>query len=112
AELIQERHAPLDPGAVGAVAEVPKVSLITISKPIWFYGLEPLAPQLLPPKPERLRRVAFAQLALPGAYADPGAAMQKPEDELGRFARGLPLWFAETFYFSPQYSPVGVIAIL
>src|SRR5205814_10480378 len=48
AELINERHAPLDPGAGAAIAEVPKVGLITFSKPIWFYGLEPLAEKILP----------------------------------------------------------------
>ena len=33
---------------------MPKVGLISISKPIWFYGLEPMAAQLLPPKDGRL----------------------------------------------------------
>src|SRR6185369_9787268 len=50
AEMIHERHAPLDPGAVAQIAEVPKVGLITISKPIWSYGLESMAAQVLPPK--------------------------------------------------------------
>ena len=30
--------------------------------------------------------------------------MRQPEDELGRLSRAIPLWFAETFYFSPLYS--------
>src|SRR5690606_1197822 len=71
-------------------AEAPKISLISISKPIWFYGLESLAAQLLPPKDGKLRRIAFAQLALPG-YPNLGEAMKKPEDELGRLCRALPL---------------------
>src|SRR5688500_1344100 len=53
-------------GALPAPPEDLKVNLVSISKPIWFYGLEPLAPQILPPKADRLRRVAFAQLALLG----------------------------------------------
>jgi hypothetical protein len=92
-------------------ADAPKVGLITISKPIWFYGLEPMAAQILPPKEGRLRRIAFAQLALPG-LADVAAAMKTPEDELGRLSRALPLWFAETFYFSPVYAPVAAIGVV
>jgi hypothetical protein len=112
AELIHERHAPLDPGSVAQIAEVPKVGLITISKPIWSYGLEPLAAQLLPPKEGRLRHIAFAQLALPGAYTDVAGAMGKPEDELGRLSRALPLWLAETFYFSTAYTPIAAVGVL
>jgi hypothetical protein len=112
AELIHERHVPLDPAAPGVIAAVPKVGLITISKPIWSYGLEPLAAQFLPPKEGRLRRIAFAQLALPGAYADFGEAMRQPEDELGRLARAVPLWFAETFYFSMAYASIAAVGVL
>ncbi len=112
AEMIHERHAPLDPGAVAHVAEVPKVGLITISKPIWSYGLEAVAAQVLPPKAGRLRKLAFAQLALPGAYPDPAAAMALPEDELGRLSRALPVWLAETFYFSSAYAPIAAVGLL
>ena len=112
AEMINERHAPLDPGAVAEIAEVPKVGLITISRPIWSYGLEAMSEQVLPPKDGRLRKIAFAQLALPGAYADAAAAMGQPEDELGRLARALPLWLAETFYFSNAYAPVAAVGVM
>jgi hypothetical protein len=91
-------------------AEDLKVNLVSISKPIWFYGLEPLAAQILPPKGERLRRVAFAQLAIIGV-PDALEAAKKPEDELGRLSRALPLWFAETFYFSPHYAPLAAVAL-
>ena len=56
-----------------------------------------------------MRRVAFAQLALPGAYTDIEAAMRRPEDELGRLSRAIPLWLAETFYFSPMYSSIAAL---
>lgn len=112
AEMIHERHAPLDPGAVGQIAEVPKVGLITISKPIWAYGLEPMLESVLPSKEGRLRKIAFAQLALPGAYPDPNEAMNKPEDELGRLSRAVPAWLAETFYFSNAYAPVAAVGVL
>jgi len=105
--------APDQPGqaAVGgssASAEGSKISLISISKPIWFYGLEAMAAQILPPKETRLRRIAFAQLALPGhVNSAPGA----PEDELGRLSRAMPLWLAEAFYFTAAYAPVAAIGI-
>lgn len=114
AEMIATPHAAPPPGALGGPmpgADAPKVALISISKPIWFYGLDPMAPQLLPPKEGRLRRIAFAQLALPG-YPDIAVAVKKPEDELGRLSRALPLWLAETFFFSPSYAPIAAIAVM
>ncbi len=88
-----------------------KVGLVSISKPVWFYGLEPMAEQVLPAKHGRLRRIAFAQLALPG-YPDVNEAITRPEDELGRLSRAVPLWFAETFYFSTHYSPIAALGIV
>jgi hypothetical protein len=87
------------------------LALVTISRPIWSYGLESV-PGALPKKSGKLRRVAFAQLALPTAYADPDEAMKLPEDELGRLSRVIPLWFAETFYFSPLYASVAALGCL
>jgi hypothetical protein len=104
--------APTDSLGGSLVVEVAKVSIVSISKPIWFYGLEPLAAELLPAKEGKLRRVAFAQLAQPGAYRDPGAAAKKPEDDLARLSRGIPLWLAEKFYFSPQYAPVAATGLM
>ena len=90
---------------------LPHVKLVSISKPIWFYGLEPLAAEILPPKEGRLRRVAFGQLALPGAN-NASESLPQPEDELGRLSRALPLWLAETFYFSPLYAPHAAVALV
>lgn len=100
-----------NPGG-GAPADAGKVGLISISKPIWFYGLELLATQILPPKEGRLRRIAFAQLALPGNGDKSPEDARLPENELGRLSRAIPLWFAETFYFSPSYAPNAAIAIM
>ena len=112
AEILHDQRAPVPTGG-GAPpgADVAKVALISVSKPIWFYGLEPLAAQLLPPKDGRLRRIAFAQLALPGR-TDLADAMKNPADELARLSCALPLWFAETFYFSPSYAPIAAVGIL
>ncbi|HEY5079583.1 MAG TPA: hypothetical protein VII43_07030 [Opitutaceae bacterium] len=87
------------------------LAVVTISKPVWSYGLESFG-DILPAKEGKLRRVAFGQLALPGAYADVGAAMNAPEDEMGRLSRAIPLWFAETFYYSPLYSSVAALGCL
>jgi hypothetical protein len=110
AEILVSPSMPDAPAGVSPNAA--KIGLITISKPIWFYGLEPMATQLLPPKEGRSRRIAFAQLALPGRVSMTGAGPQEPEDELGRLSRAIPLWFAETFYFSPSYSTSAAIGIL
>lgn len=110
AEILASPFGGAPPG--GAPLDPAKIGLITISKPIWFYGLEPLAAQILPPKEGRLRRIAFAQLALPGHGDKSAVGAPQPEDELGRLSRALPLWFAETFYFSPSYAPTAAIAIL
>jgi len=87
------------------------VALVSISRPIWSYGLESVT-DALPKKEGKLRKIAFAQLAVPGGYPDPEEAMKLPEDELGRLSRALPLWFAETFYFSPLYSSIAALGCL
>lgn len=115
ADLMAQDVAPL-PGATGITAEnapAPSrtIDLVTISKPIWFYGLEPMAAQILPEKNGRLRRIAFAQLAVLGV-TDVAAQMKKPEDELGRLSRALPLWFAEMFYYSPHYAPIASVGVM
>jgi hypothetical protein len=89
-------------------AAAAKINLVSISKPIWFYGLEELAPHLLPRKEGRLRRVAFAQCALPG-LEDAAARAAQPEEPLGRLSRGLALWFAETFAAGAGYDAVAAV---
>lgn len=89
-------------------AESAKVGLASISKPVWFYGLENFAPHLLPQKEGKRRRVAFAQCALPGLEDAPARAAQ-PEDALGRLSRGLALWFAETFTYGVGYESVAAV---
>lgn len=88
-----------------------KISLVSISKPIWFYGLETAAPHLLPRKEGRVRRLAFAHLALPG-LADPAERAARPEDELTRLTRGFPLWLAETFASSNGYESIAAVGVM
>jgi len=91
-----------------AAAAMPKIDLVSISKPIWQYGLEEVA-DLLPPKEGKLRKVAFGQLAVLG-LKDYEATFKAPEEEMGRLSRGIPLWLGETLFFSQLYSPVAAIA--
>ena len=88
-----------------------KISLVSISKPIWFYGLESVGERLLPRKEGRLRRVAFAQCSMLNSEEAAALAAQ-PEHPLCRFSRGLPLWLAETFHFSAGYDPVAALGTL
>ncbi len=105
AEISVSTHTAPDLGP-----EESTISLVSISKPIWFYGLEELAAPLLPRQTGKLRRVAFAQCALLGEdNVMERAAL--PEDELGRFTRGLPLWFAESFSYGAGYEPVAGVGI-
>jgi len=84
------------------------LALVTLSRPVWAYGLEAFD-DILPKKEGRLRRVAFTQLSLPGAHADVEAAMRQPLDELGRLSLAVPLWFAETFHFSHLYASIAAL---
>jgi hypothetical protein len=111
-KLIKTGDTPGLPAVAPAQPAAAKGTAVSISKPIWFYGLEPLAAQILPAKGGSLRRVAFTQLALPGTYPDLADAMKRPEDEPARLSRALPAWLAETFYFSPHYAPLAALAVL
>ncbi len=105
-ELMDARRRGASGPAGGAATEI---NLVSISKPIWAYGVEDL-PGLLPPKEGALKRVAFAQLALVG-LKDFEEKEQQPEDALGRFSRGFPLWLAETLYFSRQYTAIAAVGV-
>jgi hypothetical protein len=112
AELIEERRKGVLPNdGPGGAIKVPHINLITISKPVWFYGLEAMQAELLPPKDRALRRVAFAQLALPG-IKDLAEKMRQPEDSLARLSRALPLWLSETLFFSPSYQASAALGVL
>ncbi|MDD2762868.1 MAG: hypothetical protein PHE83_02705 [Opitutaceae bacterium] len=98
---------PAPPAGNTPEGEATSIELVSISKPIWFYGLESM-PDLLPPKAGKLRRIAFGQLSVLGLKDFAGAARQ-PENELGRLSRGIPLWLAEMLFFSANSSTLAVI---
>jgi hypothetical protein len=101
---------PGEPTAGGAAAPegMQRIDLVSVSKPIWYYGLEEV-PGILPQKDGRLRRVAFGQLAVLG-MKDFMAKMKEPEDELGRLSRGIPLWLSEMLWFSSNYIASAAMA--
>lgn len=101
------------PQAGTAPAGAAKVGVVSISKPVWFYGLEDLADRILPPKPEgKVRRVAFAQLALPGTRGETDEAVVRPDNELALLAGAIPAWLAEVFTFSTLYAPYTAVAFV
>ncbi len=106
AELFMAEHEAADQQPMSETQA--KITLASISKPVWFYGLETLAPHLLPRKEGKLRRVAFAQCSVPG-LADAAARSAQPEESLGRFSRGLALWFAEAFAFAAGWESIAAI---
>jgi hypothetical protein len=109
--MLLEAEGTIVPAPAAAADEgVARVDLVTISKPIWSYGLENM-PALLPPKEGKLRRVAFGQLSVL-RLKDLDAAMQQPEDELGRLSRGIPLWLSEMLFFSANYDSVTAAATI
>jgi hypothetical protein len=111
--MLLEAEGTMAPSAspqAAASAEAPRIDLVSISKPIWYYGLEQV-PGLLPPKEGRLRRIAFGQFSLPG-IKDVAAALEQPEDEMGRLSRGFPLWLSETLLFSANYSAIATIGTM
>jgi len=93
-------------------AETPKVGVATISKPVWFYGLEALADQILPVKGAKLRNVAFSQLALPGTAGKTYDEIARNFTEVLRLSTALPTWLTEIFLFSPSYAPVAAVAYI
>ncbi len=104
-------QAPAAAETAAATEEAPKVNFVSLSRPIWSYGLEAMNAQILPAKGEKLRRVAFTQFALLGV-PNLGELMIQPETDEGRLTRAIPLWLAETFYFSAHYSPIAVIGVM
>ncbi|MCC6415949.1 MAG: hypothetical protein IT582_08575 [Opitutaceae bacterium] len=100
-----------NPTAGGDPEQVQKaqISLVTISKPIWSYGLEAVG-ELFPPRPGNVRRVAFAQLALTG-LANAAEFAKQPEEEMGRLSRAIPLWLAEAFSYSPSYAALAALGV-
>jgi len=96
-------------GSASGKGPASQINLVTISKPIWAYGIEEV-PNLLPAKGDRLKTIAIGQLALLG-ITDTDSRAKTPEEPLGRFTRGFPLWLAETLYFSPQYTTLAAIGL-
>ncbi len=101
--MVSGRNAP-------AGGKATSVHLVSISKPIWAYGIEDL-PGLLPEKNAKTKTVAFAQITLP-ENEETEELRKQPEEALGRLTRGIPLWLADSLYFSPQYSTLAAVGMV
>ncbi len=88
-----------------------KINLVSISKPIWSYGLEAQHGAILPKPEGKVRRVAFAQLSMPGT-ADAMEQATRIEDDNGRLSRAFALWMAETFSYSAGYEAVAALGLM
>jgi hypothetical protein len=86
-----------------AAGESTDVTYISLNKPVWVYGLRN-ATWLLPTHDPRAKLIAFTPLACPAANAGP-----QPEDDRGRFARAIPLFLSESFWFRCGLRPVAMI---
>jgi len=85
------------------------VALVTISKPVWTYGLEH-GDNALPTKHGRERCLAFLPIALTGEGIE--ANCQAPASHpLAPLARGLALAMAEYCWYSAEYRPLAVTGV-
>ncbi len=82
------------------------IRLISISRPIWTYGLED-GENLLPTKNPRARRIGLMPLALVVEGTKPNT-MAPPDHPLAGVVRGLPLALAEVCWFCAGYRPVAM----
>ena len=109
-KAISELYITEEESADIAVPEK-KINLVSISKPIWAYGVEAAHERILPRVEGKRRRVAFAQLAMPG-IPDLLERAARPEDDQARLARAVALWLAETFNYSAGYESISTIGIM
>src|SRR5271166_2847465 len=90
----------IEPVATGDATDVTYLSL---TKPVWVYGLRN-ASWLLPPRDPRARQIAFIPLACPAAHSGP-----QPEDDRGRFSRAVALFLSESFWYHSGLRPTAMI---
>jgi hypothetical protein len=92
-------------GSVGE-ADSSDVTLVSLNKPIWVYGLRNPG-WLLPPRDGHAHKIAL--VALGCTRSNPGP---QPEDDRGRFARAVPLFLAETCWFMTGLQPISIIPVV
>ena len=96
AEFDRMRLAKLPPPP--PLPEQPRVGLYRLDRPVWYAGYED--PQwLLPPKAAGHKHVVFFSLSMDASAEVPKGR----EDEIGRWTRALPLWFAEQIWLATPH---------
>lgn len=78
-----------------------KFSTLSFTQPIWHYGLCN-ANWLFAQKPEEAPTVGF--FALSKLYDGPERSESQREDDIGRLARAIPLYFAEAAHYWSDYA--------
>ncbi|HKB89054.1 MAG TPA: hypothetical protein VKC60_00925, partial [Opitutaceae bacterium] len=86
-----------------------EINMISLSKPIWYYGLES-APTLLPTQNPASKRIAFVPLAVPRAAADRGKEADV-DPALLEWSRAIPLAAADAFFFTANYAPLALVTL-
>lgn len=106
---IEEIRATTPSEPAPARPEGADVNLISISKPIWSYGL-PDGENTLPTKNHRARRLGIMPFALLGDGV-PANSFAAPDHPLAALVRGLPLALAEACWFAPAYRPIATTGL-
>lgn len=87
-----------------------QLSTVTVSRPLWYYGLEEPA-WLLPPAKQAPRVLV---LAAPSVLVGEVASEEEGQAEvreLGRLGRAITLFLAESFLFRQGYAPVALFPL-
>lgn len=93
---------PIDPDAL-------KVTTLAITQPIWHYGLRN-ADWLFAQKPEGAPEVGFFALSKMPDGSE--RAESQREDDLGRYARAIPLYLAEAAHYGSDYAASTYILVV
>lgn len=108
AQTFQEMHKqavqgkPIDPDKL-------KVTTLAITQPIWHYGLRN-ADWLFAQKPEGAPEVGFFALSKMPDGSE--RAESQREDDLGRYARAIPLYLAEAAHYWSDYAASTYILVV
>lgn len=88
------QSTPVDPDTL-------EISTLQLTQIIWHYGLC-MADWLLQPKPQQAQQVGF--FAFTKIAHDTTHAQSQREDDIGRLARALPLYFAEATHYWSEFA--------
>lgn len=97
-----DKGNPIDPANL-------KTTTLALNQPIWHYGLRQ-ADWLFSAKPEANPEIGF--FALSKIMIGDERAEEQREDDVGRFTRAIPLYFAEAVHYWTDYSGVTYVVVV